>query len=263
MRSGLVSLLTDFGPDSRYAAEVRAVLLAPVPGARLQVVDISHAVRRHHVREGAYVLRSAVASFPAGTVHLAVVDPGVGTGRRAVVVRSGGHLLVGPDNGLLLPAARVLGLPEVRQLTHPDLRRPQVSPTFWGRDVFAPAARWLALGFPFEDVGPEVSDPVELQEKAPERGAHWLSGEVASSDSFGNLATNIPGAWLDQLPQALWVQVGERTHRALKVRTYGDGDPGDLVVLVGSDGFVEVAVREGDAAARLGLGPGDPVVLRA
>ena len=257
-----MSVLTDFGPDSRYAAELRAVVLAPAFGQTLTLVDLTHSVRRHQVREGAYLLRSAVRSFPPGTVHLAVVDPGVGTSRRGLAVRSGGHFLVGPDNGLLLPAARVLGRPEVREIRHPDLRRPAVSPTFWGRDVFAPCARWLALGFPFEEVGPRVSDPVELELKPPERLPGALRGEVVARDAFGNLSTNIPGPWLEDLGEAVWVQAGAQAHRASKVRTYGEAAVGSLLVLEGSDGYVEVAVREGDAGERLGLRPGDPVALR-
>lgn len=256
-------MLTDFGPDSRYVAEVKAVLLAPAPGATLAVVDLGHAVRRHHVREGAYLLRSAVRSFPPGTVHLAVVDPGVGTERRALVVQAGGHLLVGPDNGLLWPAACSLGQPEFRELVHPDLRRTRVSATFWGRDVFAPAARWLALGFPFEDAGPPVGDPVQLPAVPPRREAGRLQGEVCLQDAFGNLSTNIPGEWLADLPECVWVEAAGKVHAAWQVRTYGDAQVGQLVVLVGSDGFAEVAVREGDARARLGCGPGDSVVLRA
>ncbi len=244
-------------------AEVKAVLLAPAPGATLVVVDVGHGVRRHHVREGAYLLRAAVHTFPAGTVHLAVVDPGVGTERRALVVRAGGHLLVGPDNGLLWLAAWTLGRPEFRELVHPDLRRIQVSSTFWGRDVFAPAARWLALGFPFEDVGPPVADPVLLPAVPPRREAGRLWGEVALSDTFGNLSTNIPGEWLEDLPECVWVEAAGRVHAARRVRTYGDAEAGQLVVLVGSDGFAEVAVREGDARATLGCAPGDLLVLRA
>jgi hypothetical protein len=158
----LVTLLTDFGDDSPYPAEVRAVLCAPTFGAPIRVVDITHRVPRHDVRRGAYLLRTACTAFPEGTVHVAVVDPGVGTERRPLAIRAGGMVFVGPDNGLLLPAARAVGSPEIRQILHPDLRRLEVSSTFHGRDLFAPAARWLALGFPFEAVGPRVEDPVEL-----------------------------------------------------------------------------------------------------
>lgn len=261
--TGVVTVLTDFGTGSRYAGELRAVLLAPSPPRTIRVVELTHDVRRHHVREGAYALRSAVGLFPPGVVHLAVVDPGVGTSRRAIAVRSGGHLFVGPDNGLLLPAALAVGVPEVREIAHPDLRRPQVTPTFWGRDVFAPCARWLALGFPFHEVGPVVTDPVPLSESQPRREGGVLVGEVVARDSFGNLATNLPGEWLGDLADVVRVQAGGREETALRVRTYGDAPVGALVVLVGSDGFVEVAVREGDAGARLGVAPGDPVVLRS
>ncbi|MCS7173623.1 MAG: SAM-dependent chlorinase/fluorinase [Armatimonadetes bacterium] len=258
----LVTLLTDFGDDSPYPAEVRAVLCAPTFGPPIRVVDITHRIRRHDVRQGAYLLRAACTTFPEGTVHVAVVDPGVGTGRRALAIRSGGMVFVGPDNGLLLPAARAVGSPEIRQLLHPDLRRLHVSPTFHGRDLFAPAARWLALGFPFEAVGPRVEDPVELPLGPPDRGEGVLRGEVLVSDPFGNLATNLPGTWLVDLPERVEVVVAGRRSPARQVRTYGEAERGELVVLVGSDGFVELAVREGSALEQLGAQPGDPVVLR-
>lgn len=237
------------------------MLLAASPAQPIQVVELTHGVRRHDVRQGALMLQGLVGLFAPGTVHLAVVDPGVGTARRGVAVRSGGHLFVGPDNGLLLPAAIRLGNPEVREITHPDLRRPHVATTFWGRDVFAPCARWLALGFPFEEVGPPVFDPVVLPERPPRRESGCLVGEVVAADPFGNLATDLPGGWLEELPDTLLVRVGSCEKVARRVRTYAEAGVGELVVLVGSDGFVEVAVREGDAAKRLQAGPGSSVVL--
>lgn len=263
MTRGVVCVLTDFGTGSRYAGELRAVLQSPSPPRSIRLVELTHDIRRHDVREGAYVLRSTVQLFPPGTVHLAVVDPGVGTSRRGIAVRSGGHLFVGPDNGLLLPAALAVGVPQVREIVHPDLRRPQVAPTFWGRDVFAPCSRWLALGFPFHEVGPVVTDPVSLPEAQPLRQPGELVGEVVAQDIFGNLATNLPGGWLADLGEVVSIQAGDRREAALRVSTYGEAPVGALVVLVGSDGFVEVAVREGDAGKCLGLAPGDPIVLRA
>lgn len=263
MTRPVVSVLTDFGTGSRYAGELRAVLEAASPFRSIRVVELTHDVRRHDVRQGAYVLRSAVQLFPAGTVHLAVVDPGVGTARRGIAVRSGGYFFVGPDNGLLLPAAVAVGVPEVREIAHPDLRRAQVAPTFWGRDVFAPCARWLALGFPFPEVGPVVTDPVPLAEAQPLRQPGELVGQVVAQDIFGNLSTNLPGGWLTDLADVVSIQAGDRQEAALRVRTYGEAPVGALVVLVGSDGFVEVAVREGHAGMRLGLAPGDSLVLRA
>ncbi len=257
----VVTLLTDFGDDSPYPAQVRAIVCAPTFGPPIQLVDITHRVRRHDVRQGAYLLLAACSAFPPGTVHLAVVDPGVGTDRRAIAVRSGGMVFVGPDNGLLLPAARSVGSPEIRQILHPDLRRLQLSPTFHGRDLFAPAARWLALGFPFDAVGPPVEDPVDLSFGTPTRSAGTLRGEVVAADPFGNLATNLPGTWIEDLPGVMEVEVAGRRHRARRVRAYGEAEEGALVVLVGSDGFVEIAVREGNAQSRLQAEPGDPVTL--
>ena len=255
----IVTLLTDFGDESPYPGQVRAVIAAPTFGEPVTVIDLTHRVRRHDVRQGAYLLWAACRAFPPGTVHLAVVDPGVGTPRRPIAVSSGGMLFVGPDNGLLLLAARTLGTPEVREIRHRDLRRVHVSATFHGRDLFAPTARWLALGFPFQEVGPVVPDPVELPFTPPRRGPEGLSGEVVAVDPFGNLATNLPGEWLDSLPSEVEVHVAGRRERARRVRTYGDGEPGSLVVLVGSDGHIEIAVREGSAFERLGAAPSTPI----
>jgi len=257
----IVTLLTDFGDASPYPGQVRAVIAAPTFGGPITVIDLTHRVRRHDVRQGAYLLWAACQAFPSGTVHLAVVDPGVGTARRPIAVSSGGMLFVGPDNGLLLPAARALGTPEVREIRHRDLRRVHISATFHGRDLFAPAARWLALGFPFQEAGPVVLDPVELPVSPPRRGPEGLGGEIVAVDPFGNLATNLPGEWLDDLPAEVDVHVVDRRERAQRVRTYGDAEPGSLAVLVGSDGRIEIAIREGSAFERLGAVPGTPISI--
>ncbi|MDR5683848.1 MAG: SAM-dependent chlorinase/fluorinase [Armatimonadota bacterium] len=255
----IVTLLTDFGADSAYPAQMRGVILAPAPGSGLRVVDITHGIRRHDVRHGAYALYAASGAFPAGTVHVAVVDPGVGTERRALAVRSGGFLFVGPDNGLLMLAARAAGSPRAREIMHPDLRRPEVCATFHGRDIFAVCARWLALGFPFDAVGPEVGDPVDRLWGPPRLVGEEIAGEVIAADPFGNLATNIPAQWIRGLPGFVDVRIEGRTHRARVVDTYGQAEVGALLVLSGSDGLVEIAVREGSAAVRLGAGPGADV----
>jgi S-adenosylmethionine hydrolase len=256
----IVTLLTDFGLASPYAAEMHAVLRA---GCRARVVDITHEIPAHDIATGAHVLAAAAPAFPVGTVHVAVVDPGVGTARLPLAVASGGHLFVGPDNGLLMPAARALGHPRAHLIDEERFGRAPRSATFCGRDLFAPAAAALASGLPVERMGPPVPVPVELPEVRPARTPGALTGQVLYRDAFGNLITNIPGPWL-QTSAASWVleHPGGRV-RLRRVRTYGEGGVGEPVVLVGSGGTIEIAVRTGRAAEVLGLEAGAPIALRA
>ena len=253
----LLTLLSDFGSASPYPAAMKAVV-----AARVEVVflDITHDVPRHDVQQGAYLLAAVVPCCPPGTVHLAVVDPGVGTARRPLVVRSGGHLFVGPDNGLLLPAARRLGQPQAWALD-PAVALPGASATFHGRDLFAPAAARLLAGEPPDRLGSPVTDLVDLAWPAGRREGEDLVGEVLYSDPFGNLITSIPATLLPHAGTLRLETPGGAREVAVR-RTYGEGAPGELLVLAGSDGLVEIAVREGSAAAALRLGPGAPVRLR-
>lgn len=257
----LLTFLSDFGLDSPYPAAMKAVAAA-ICDARF--LDISHAVPRHAIRTGAYLLWSVAPVCPEGTVHRAVVDPGVGTARVPLAVRAGGHIFVGPDNGLLLPAARRLGRPEVYRLTNSAYWRHPVSATFHGRDIFAPVAAHLSAGVAVEAVGGPAPDFVDA---ALEEGG-WdgpaLRGAVLWVDPFGNLVTTIPGGLLrgwGDTPQAV-VEVGARTLPAALGRTFGDVPPGGAVIVEGSDGFVEIALNRGRAADPLAASPGDPVRIR-
>lgn len=264
MHGAIVTLLTDFGAGSGYPAQMKGVLLGLCPEAR--IVDLSHEVPAYRILVGQALLRDAVPAFPAGTIHLAVVDPGVGGARRGLVVVGGerwaGHLFVGPDNGLLWPFTRG---GRVYELENPELRRAVVAPTFHGRDVFAPAAAHLALGVPPERFGPEVADPVKLQPPRVRHEGGAVVGEIVHVDAFGNLISNLD---LEDLPPgepgALRVSVGGRTLQGVQ-RTYSAAPAGELLALIGSAGFLEVAVREGSAARTLGLedGQGMPVVVEA
>jgi len=244
----LITLLSDFGSRSPYPAAMKAVLVAY--GQQL-LVDISHDIPRHDVRAGAYLLSTIVPFVPAGTVHLAVVDPGVGTARRALIITSGGQFFVGPDNGLLLPAARKIGAPRAQVITDERLLRGARGSTFHGRDLFAPAAGLLAQGTPAEALGspaPQIVD-LDLGRGRLVRGA--LAGEVVYVDAFGNLITNIDAALLPPVGRRVVVRAGPRVITATVSRTYGDRPRGHLVVVPGSDGSIEIAIREGNAAARL------------
>ncbi|HEY6100315.1 MAG TPA: SAM-dependent chlorinase/fluorinase, partial [Anaeromyxobacter sp.] len=246
---------TDFGAGSGYPAQMKAVLLSALPDARL--VDVSHEVPRHDVLAGALLLEACLPWFPASAVHLAVVDPGVGTARRALCVRDGaGRTFVAPDNGLLTPflgeGARAFAIEPGRAIPPPR------SATFHGRDLFAPAAALVAKGGDPAGLGPRVDDPVRLSwPGATRRGAEIL-GETLAADPFGNLVSSIREEDLHGAPVAE-VEVAGR--QARWVGTYGEASAGDLLALVGSARRVEIAVCEGSAAAVLGRARGLAVRL--
>jgi len=245
----IVTLLTDFGTADGYVGEVKGVLASLAP--RVQVVDIAHDVEAHDIEGARLALARYWRRFPEGTVHVVVVDPGVGGGRAALAVVSEGRYLVGPDNGVLSPA-----------LLHGDARwvsldvPASAAPTFHGRDVFAPAAAQLALGAPIESLGASLDSPViRRTPEATRRGDGGVQGEVITVDRFGNAVTNL-----------LALRGGEVELDGLTLqvrRTYADAAPGEPTALVGSSGLVEIAVRDGSAAALLGLRRGSGVVLRA
>ncbi len=251
----LVTFTTDFGAGSGYPAQMKAVVLSAIPEA--SIVDVSHDVPRHDVLAGALLLEACVPWFPAGAIHVAVVDPGVGTSRRALlVVGEEGRRLVAPDNGLLTPflsaEARVFAIEPGRAVPAPR------TATFHGRDLFAPAAVFLARGGDPAALGPAVADPVRLAWPAAEvRGAE-IAGETLAADPFGNLVTSIRAADLGGAPVA-GAEVGGR--RARWVRTFGEGAEGELLAMIGSGGRVEIAVRERSAAAQLRRVRGVPVRL--
>jgi S-adenosylmethionine hydrolase len=257
----VLTFLSDFGSGSPYPAAMKAVAAGLCEAA---LVDISHDVPAQSIRGGAYLLWSVAPVCPPGTVHCAVVDPGVGTERAALAVASGSQVFVGPDNGLLLPAARRLGDPDVYRLTNPAYWRTPLSATFHGRDVFAPAAGHLAAGSPISDLGDPTRTYVDLVFPWGRRDGQVLEGEVLWVDPFGTLITTIPGSLASALPEGVVVIVETlaASLRARCGRTFSDVAPGDVVVFTGSDGLVEVAVNRGNASARLGVSPGAAVRIR-
>lgn len=257
----LYTLTTDFGPGE-YVGAMKGALLSIDPGAT--IVDLDNNIRAQDIRHGAYVLLSAAPHFPFA-VHIGVVDPGVGTKRRAIVLVAEGALLVGPDNGLLMPAARRLGLKEVREVVNRELMAKEVSSTFHGRDVFAPVAAHLMTGAKVKDVGPVIRDFVDLDFGTPAETKDGIEGMVITNDRFGNVITNLPRG----LVERRW-HLGGRIHLTLGgydgelplVPTYGDVDRGDFLATFSSSGFLEIARREGNAAFQLHISPGLPVLVR-
>ncbi len=254
-----ICLLTDFGTRDGYPAVMKGVILSICPAA--QFVDITHETGAQNVMEGALTLRRVSAYFPAGTIFLAVVDPGVGTERRPLAARIGEHYFVGPDNGLFglhIQSALQSAQPvEMVHLDRPAYLRDEISNVFHGRDVFAPAAAHLACGVPLAEMGSPVTNPVNLEIPAPHPREGGLRGQVVHVDHFGSLATNITRA---NLPagSSVRVRVGDQIIPDL-VQTFGDASPGSLVALIDSDGALAVAVVNGSAAQRLGVGFGEPV----
>lgn len=258
--SSLITLTTDFGEASPYVAVMKGVVLSLNPAARL--LDLSHRIRAQDVRHADYFLGTAVPYFPSGTVHVAVIDPGVGSDRRPLVIEAGGQFLVGPDNGVFTGTVKALGGPvRVRHLTEPRFWRPAVSATFHGRDVFAPVAAHLSLGADPDAMGPVVGGMVELKSHSAVCWGSRRAGQVQFVDEFGNLITNIPAAHV-RSPSVRVSLGGADPHPVRWVRTYADAPPEELVALASSDGFVELAVVNGSAARRLGAGVGTPVELR-
>ncbi len=255
----LVTLSSDVG--SAYAAQMKAVLLRSVGASRL--VDLSHDLPPHGTLEAAFLLRAMASGFPPGTVHLVVVDPGVG-GRRAplAVACSDGSVLVGPDNGVLMPLARAFGGPRAFRLDPARLGvRRRVGTTFDGRDLFAPAAALLANGAEPGALGTPLS-PVESPLPEPRRSARRLAGTVVHVDRCGNVITNLPSAWVPPGVRRLFVEWGRRTRRLPWTLSYDAVAPGEPLALGSSFGTVEIARNRGSASERFGLCVGDPVVVR-
>jgi S-adenosyl-L-methionine hydrolase (adenosine-forming) len=248
----ILTLLTDFGTTDSYVAEMKGVILARSPTAVL--VDITHNLHPGDIRSAAYVLGRTWHQFPAGTVHLVVVDPGVGTSRSPLAFSAHGHCFVGPDNGVFTP---VLHDAEVEAVVLPTPRG--ASPTFHGRDLFAPAAAALAGGAGLATLGqPFAGIPERLAYTAPHHEGKSVVGEIVYVDRFGSLITNLTA---DLVPPYASLEVEDLDLGPLQ-RTFNDVANGGLLAYVGSGGSIEIAVRNGSAARRLGIGIGGRVRAR-
>ena len=261
-----ITFLTDFGVQDDFVGVCRGVMRGIAPEAT--VIDITHGIPPQAVAQGAVVLARAIPYMPV-CVHLAVVDPGVGSDRRPVAVRTqGGRLFVGPDNGLLSLAADREGVESARALTNPRYHLEEVSRTFHARDIFAPVAAHLAAGAPFDDLGEEIGpdDLVRIGLPEPEVGSDKLVGNVLTVDRFGNLALNVTREHLNELSllPGDWVelQFALDPYYAQVAETYADAKSGELILYEDSYGAMAIAVRDGNAGRLTGAGPGDRVRIR-
>jgi len=254
--SPAITLLTDFGLRDHFVAAMKGVMLGINPDLRF--TDISHLVPPQDVFSGAFTLHQACFCFPPGTIHLAVIDPGVGTERKPMAVSAGGHFFVAPDNGLLTYVLESQEDCAAYEITAKDYFLKPLSSTFHGRDIFAPVAAWLSRGIPLQQLGPALQNPARLKIPPLERIADTqIQGCVLAVDHFGNLITNLnPG----DVPRSAKILAGRREITVIH-KTYGEGKKGEVFIVPGSTGYLEIAVKDGSAASLLNLKSGDPITV--
>lgn len=256
----VITLLSDFGDV--YPASMKGVILSINPEAI--IVDISHSVPPQDVRAGAFMLITCAGYFPPDTVYIAVVDPGVGTARRKLAIKVespayGTHYFIGPDNGLLIPAAKSMGEPEVYEITNTELFRKSISSTFHGRDVFAPVGAHISKGLKIGDVGKRIFDFVTLDFGKGKKKNGSLEGRIIFIDSFGNIVTNIPSEMVDFQPGDV-LEIEKK--RILFNISYGFCEKGEPLVLIGSHGYLEIAVNQGNAALFFNKKQDEEIIVR-
>lgn len=260
----IIAFTTDFGTKDAYAAQLHGAALSVCPEASL--VDLTHEVPSHDVAAGAYLLETGYRAFPRGTIHVAVVDPGVGTSRRGIAVRTDRYYFVAPDNGILSRVLDEEPLESAHVLEAVHYRRETVSATFEGRDVFAPAAAWLARGVDLSNFGPSAGELVRLPTAPPIVAGRTARVRVLFVDRFGNAILDVKRSALESLlgsgpeRRRLSVRAPAAVVGELR-RTYAEGEGADPFLLFGSSDYLEIAVREGSAAEALGLARGDEVDL--
>lgn len=259
----IVTLLTDFGLSDHFVAVMKGVMLSLNPN--LMFVDISHLIPPQDIHSGAFILGQAYSCFPSGTIHLAIVDPGVGTARKALAASAGGHIFVAPDNGILSYVQKAEETFAAFEITADHYFRKPVSSTFHGRDVFAPIAGYISRDIPLKQLGPELSDPVQLKIPLPEKVRdNLIQAAILAVDRFGNLITNFKSSDLPffdpAFPRSFKILAGKQEITSYH-RTYSEGRPGEIFVVPGSTGYLEIATRDGSAASLLNLKPGLPIGL--
>lgn len=264
MHNSIITLTTDFGLKDPYVAEMKAVILNINP--KVTIVDISHHIRKFNIRAGAFVLASATPYFPKGTIHVAVVDPGVGTERQPILVQTKRACFVGPDNGMLGLAVKTMdGKMRVRRITNQKLMLSRVSNTFHGRDIFAPAAAHLTNGTPPEEFGPETEEISMPDFAKVVRREGVLIGEVIHIDNFGNIVTNIGKKELRLIRTRKTVSVVLKSvkHELKFCKNYGEVKKQQPLALIGSHGLLEISTNQGNAAEVFNIENGDKIVLNS
>ena len=260
MRNPIITLLTDFGLKDPYVASMKGVILSINPKCTL--VDITHQVNSHDIKEGAFILGQTYSNFPKGTIHLSVVDPGVGSARKPILIVTKNYFFVGPDNGLFTIALKAETVKQAVVLTNQKFFLSEISSTFHGRDIFASVAAYLSLGVKPESFGPLIKSWHEIPFPDPAMKQGRLIGEIVHVDAFGNLVSNIDRKGLLHFSKGrrFVIKIGKRTMRGLK-KGYWEGKKDEPMALIGSGGYLEISVREGNAQKALKIKKGDPIQL--
>jgi S-adenosylmethionine hydrolase len=252
----LITLTSDFGLKDPYVAEMKGVILTINPQAT--IIDVTHCVEKFDIRMGAFVLASVASYFPKDTIHLAVIDPDVGTERRPILIQTKRSFFVGPDNGVLMLAAQNQGIEHLYEISNPKFMLPKVSNTFHGRDVFAPAAAHLDKGIKPSEFGPEITEVATPKFASVERRNSSLIGEVWHIDDFGNIITNISQKDLPQ-NRVVNVKLPGVLQNISFDKTYAQAKPHEPLALIGSHGFLEIALNQGNAAEKFHAKAGDKI----
>ena len=253
----IITLTTDFGSRDHYVGVMKGVMLSVNENARL--VDITHCVDSHDIRSASFVIGNSYRHFPKNTVHLVVVDPGVGSRRRPLVLFADGHFFVGPDNGVFSSVIRCCEDFSAREIKNSDYFLKEISSTFHGRDIFSPVAAHLSLGVLFSEIGPQISDPEILPHDGYSVNGAEIRGTVVYTDKFGNLITNIPTEAVSNGVRAV-VTVGEKQVKGIS-ESYSSAQPGEIVVVGGSGGYIEVSVNQGRACDAFGEVPPEVTIV--
>jgi S-adenosylmethionine hydrolase len=263
MKKQILGLLSDFGTKDSYVAAMKGVIYEI--SSSITIVDVSHDIAKQNVLNGAFVLATAAPFFPDETVFVCVVDPGVGTKRRSIVVEGKRHLYVGPDNGLLMLAAQHEGIQHVYEITNKAYIRDEISFTFHGRDIFAPVGAHLSKGTNPEEIGQEIMDYVVLSPAKAIIDSQQISGEVLHVDGFDNIITNVMLEDFKQIGakfgDLLKMQIKTQILNVHFLETYGKTQPGKFLALIGSNGFFEIAINQGNAALKLNVSTGDIITI--
>ncbi|MFC2165283.1 S-adenosyl-l-methionine hydroxide adenosyltransferase family protein [Acidobacteriota bacterium] len=275
MENPVIALLTDFGDADFFVGSMKGVIAGINPAAR--TIDISHHIPSFNIIAGSFALSAASKYFPAKTIFLAVVDPGVGSTRKICLVETEKYFFIAPDNGVLSLILDEEDAVQIREVTNPEYFLPDCSHTFEARDKMAPAAAWLSKGVPSEKFGPRMDSTYKERIDKPEIKGDLIIGSIIYADKFGNLITNIPTAYLEQVipePEDVTLSVlldclyqegkfspKPEMYDMVYRRTYGEARKNELLILAGSLGLLELAVREGSAADKLQAGPGTRLTL--